>query len=372
MHTRKLLTYKGSAYFRQRILMATLSGRPVRFESIRSDDDNPGLRDFEVSFLRLIEKVTNGSVIDISYTGKCRLFIISLAGCTAVLYRPGTISGGKIKHECPTSRAIGYYLEPLIGLAPFAKNPIVATFTGITSNNTDISVDTIRTVTLANFKHFGLDTDVELKITKRGSSPLGGGEVRFICPTVRLVKPIQVVDQGRIKRIRGISFSTRVSPQTANRMVESARGVLNPLIPDIYIYTDVYKGADAGLSPGYGITLVAESTTGALMSAELMGEAGDSPEDIGQKCAKQLLSEVEKGGCFDSMHQWIAFLFMVLSTEDVSKTRIGRLSSFSMQFLRDLQDFFNVTFKIKPDTDTNTILMSCVGVGYVNTNKKMA
>ncbi|KAJ1912231.1 hypothetical protein H4219_005681 [Mycoemilia scoparia] len=190
----------------------------------------------------------------------------------------------------------------------------------------DISVDTIRTVTLSNFKHFGLDTDVELRITKRGSPPLGGGEVRFICPTVRVVKPIQFVDQGRIKRIRGIAI------------VESAR---------------------------------AESTTGVLMSAELMGEKGESPEDIGARCAKQLLGEVEKGGCFDSMHQWMAFLFMVLSTEDVSKTRIGRLTQFSIQFLRDLQEFFNVTFKIKPDDETNTLLMTCVGVGYLNVNKKL-
>lgn len=30
-----------------------------------------------------------------------------------------------------------------------------------------------------------------------------------------------------VKRIRGVAFSTKVSPQSANRMVDSARGVLN-------------------------------------------------------------------------------------------------------------------------------------------------
>jgi RNA 3'-terminal phosphate cyclase-like protein len=41
-------------------------------------------------------------------------------------------------------------------------------------------------------------------------------------------------------------WSTRVSPQFANRMVDAARGVLNRYIPDIYLYTDVYKGEDSG------------------------------------------------------------------------------------------------------------------------------
>jgi RNA 3'-terminal phosphate cyclase len=41
-------------------------------------------------------------------------------------------------------------------------------------------------------------------------------------------------------------YSTRVSPQFANRMVEAARSVLNRYIPDIYLYTDVYKGEESG------------------------------------------------------------------------------------------------------------------------------
>lgn len=41
-------------------------------------------------------------------------------------------------------------------------------------------------------------------------------------------------------------YSVRVSPQMANRMVESARGILNKFLPDIYIYTDHMKGVNSG------------------------------------------------------------------------------------------------------------------------------
>jgi hypothetical protein len=51
-------------------------------------------------------------------------------------------------------------------------------------------------------------------------------------------------------------------------MVDAARGVLNQLLADVYIFTDAMSGAAAGASPGYGLTLVAETTTGCLISAE--------------------------------------------------------------------------------------------------------
>lgn len=40
--------------------------------------------------------------------------------------------------------------------------------------------------------------------------------------------------------------AVRVSPQFSNRMIEAARSVLNRYIPDIYLYSDVYKGEDSG------------------------------------------------------------------------------------------------------------------------------
>ncbi|KAJ2395781.1 hypothetical protein GGI05_001422 [Coemansia sp. RSA 2603] len=358
MSKRDVLHFEGHRFLKQRLVLSILSQRPVRIDKIRADDTNPGMRDYEVSLLRLLDKATNGSRFDISHTG------------TSVTLRPGMITGGRIDMDCPTSRAIGYYLEALVALAPFGKEQMTAVLRGITMDNRDVSVDTLRTATLVNYRHFGLDTGVELKITKRGAPPKGGGEVRFVCPVVRSVKPLMFTDSGRIRRIRGIAYATRVSPQTANRLVEAARGELNRFIPDIYIYTDVYKGAESGLSPGFGLSLVAESTTGALVTAELCAEPGDAPEDVGARAARLLLAEIARGGCFDSAHQWMALLLMTLAPEHVVRTRIGKLTPFTIQYLRDLRDFFNTTFKISPDAESNTVLMACLGTGFSNVGKK--
>lgn len=42
-----------------------------------------------------------------------------------------------------------------------------------------------------------------------------------------------------------------------------------------------------------------------------------------------------------------------------------------MECLRHIRDVFGVTFKIKPDPETKTVLVSCLGVGYTNYAKKV-
>jgi RNA 3'-terminal phosphate cyclase-like protein len=77
-----MLRFKGSENFRQRLVCSTLSGKPIRIDEIRAGDENPGLRDYEASFLRLIEKITNGCIVEINETGE-----VEGMGCIPLLPR---------------------------------------------------------------------------------------------------------------------------------------------------------------------------------------------------------------------------------------------------------------------------------------------
>ncbi|OQS00483.1 RNA 3'-terminal phosphate cyclase [Thraustotheca clavata] len=353
------LKFEGSAHFRQRLVCSTLSGRRIVIQNIRSESDEPGLTEYEANFLRLLDGLTNGSQIEINETG------------TALKYTPGFIVGGTIEHDCGTKRAIGWFLEPLVCLAPFAKKPLVATLRGITNDDVDVSVDTFKAITLPLIKHFGLDEGLDFKVKKRGAPPEGGGEVTFRCPIVRQLRSIHLVDEGFIKRIRGVAYCTRVSPQTANRIVDTSRGIFNKLIPDVYIYSDHYRGAESGLSPGFALSLVAETTTGVVLGAEAAATSGSLPEDVAKSASHLLCEEIQKGGCVDTSNQCLTLLLMTLSPEDVSKVRFGKLTPYSIQYLRHLRDFFGVTFKIKADNDSKTVLLSCLGLGFKNLSKKV-
>jgi len=39
--------------------------------------------------------------------------------------------------------------------------------------------------------------------------------------------------------------------------------------------------------------------------------------------------------------------------------------------MKDLKTFFGTTFRVKEDRETKTIELTCVGIGYINVNKKV-
>lgn len=49
-------------------------------------------------------------------------------------------------------------------------------------------------------------------------------------------------------------------------------GLLNRLLPDVWVHTDHHAGRTGGDSPGFALSLVAESTTGVLLVAETAAE----------------------------------------------------------------------------------------------------
>ena len=69
---------------------------------------------------------------------------------------------------------------------------------------------------------------------------------------------------------------------------------------DSHIYSDQYTGEEAGKSPGFGVTLLAETTEHYNYCAEMMFAEGQLPEDLGTACSELLLEEIARGGCMDS------------------------------------------------------------------------
>lgn len=357
------LRFDGSNCLRQRLLLSLLTGKTVTINDIRPDSD--GLTEYEDSLLQLIKKITSGCKIEIS-PNRSRLHFV-----------PGTIVGGNITHDCHVDRSITYYLEFLLCLGPFSKLPFDISLNGVTNDQVDPSVDALKSSSLPIIKRFIGDVEgvkLDLKINSRGYKPLGGGQVQFTCPVVRQLKPLQLVKPGKIKRIRGTAVAARVSPQMANRMIDSAKGLALQFIPDVYIYSDHNKGKTSGLSPGFSITLTAETTEGCFYTASAVSNSKGSsggpsiPEDIAKDAAHTLFYEIDKGGCVDSISQSLALTFMVFNQKDISQVKFGMLTTYSILYLRHIKKFCGITFRIEVD-ENDEVLASCEGVGYRNLNR---
>lgn len=205
------LKYTGCTNFRQRLVLATLSNRSIVITSIRARDHSPGLKDFEANFLRLLDKLVNGCVIEINETG------------TSLRYTPGFIVGGKLEHDCGTGRSIGWFLEGILPLAPFGKKPLSLALKGVTNDDVDFTIDTLQALHLPAMGYFGVREGLALEVKHRGCAPGGGGQVYFSCPAVRELKAINFTEEGFVKKVRGIAYSCKVSPLVANRIIDGTR-----------------------------------------------------------------------------------------------------------------------------------------------------
>lgn len=88
--------------------------------------------DYEVSLLKLIDQITNGTKVDINVTG------------TKVKISPGVITnayGKEIDFECSNARAVSYYLEAIIPFVIFGKVPLRLRLRGVTNNDIDLPVN---------------------------------------------------------------------------------------------------------------------------------------------------------------------------------------------------------------------------------------
>ena len=94
-------------------------------------------------------------------------------------------------------------------------------------------------------------------------------------------------------------------------------------------------------------------------------------QDVAKQACFALCEQVKSNGCIDTASQTLMLLFMTLSPEDVSKIRVGKLTPYSIQYLGHLKEFFGVTFKIRADRSSQSVLLSCLGLGYKNVSKKV-
>ena len=406
-----MLRLRSEDGFRARLTLATITGRPLRIDGIRAASASaPGLRPHEASFLRLLEKVTHGAVVEINETG------------TSLKYRPGVIVGGALDHDCPPPRGVSYYVEPLLLLSLYARKPVHAVLRGVTNGGPDPSADAWRVVGLPLLRRVaglapGVDAataltaggaagDFGLRIVRRGLTPSGGGEIVLDAPRVGALPPVDLTDEGAVRRVRGVAYAARVPPAAAAGVVDGARGVLNALLADVYIFSDVAAGGrGAPPDPGYGALLAAETTTGcvlgceagsdgdlgaleAALAREADGGDGDGddgapppkkrrppaaakrrpplPATVGVAAARGLLAEIDRGGVCDAGCQGVLLLAAALAERAASRVRLGPLTPHAAACLRAARDVLGVTFALQPERASRTVFASCVGAGVRN------
>ena len=207
-----------------------------------------------------------------------------------------------------------------------------------------------------------MGADIVIDVLRRGHYPKGGGIARVKIAPVYKLRPITLVDQGKILEIRGLSHCVRLPKHVAERQAKAARGFFEALGYRTNIALEFYGEDDKHLGPGSGIVLWAETTSEALLEGDALGARGKPAEKVGREAAEELYRQIKLGGAVDVHHTDQLVIFMALA-DGVSRIRSSQLSMHTITAIH----LARLVVKAKVDFDgrlNEPGLLSVVGIGF--------
>lgn len=275
--------FKGAKYFRLRIAYSLLTLTPIEIDEIRTDLINIGISSFEVSFLKFIELISNGTKIFISSTGTLLRFI------------PGTITnnyGKEFSFEFDKARCLSYYIEGILPICLYGKEKLICKLNGVSNNNEDLSMDCFKANIDSLLDKIVVGDTFSFDISKRSFYPDTSAEVKVIIPIIRFIEPLDLRDSGKVAKVRGHYLSVN-SNMLHNGIIDQARVIFNRILNDVWIDKNTQNGKDQ--TPGFGLSLWGITTTNTVYSYDFSSFGNSErvdPEELINKVASKMLTEV--------------------------------------------------------------------------------
>ena len=184
----------------------------------------------------------------------------------------------------------------LLLLGCFADQPSTFRISGGLFQDFAPSAYHIQYVLFPTLGKMGIEAELEVK--QPGYVPQGKGviEVR-VKPVKAKLRPLILLEQGRVKGIEGIALSSHLKEQNVSqRMARECRERLG------------MRGYDANIElrhdtqakqKGAVLSVWAETNTGCLIGSDRAGRPARSSEEIGRYVARNLLEDLETGAGVD-------------------------------------------------------------------------
>lgn len=238
-----MITLVNPTNFRQALTLSLLAERPLTIKQLNHDLETPGIQDYQVKAVKMLQQMTNGTKLEVSKDG------------LDIRFFPGLVTnnnGRLLVFHCGEERSIGYFLEMAMIVSLFGKHTLEMQLTGITNDSLDVSPDCLLSSGVSLWSVFG--AQLAGKVIKRAFPGDSNGLVELKSHPVKWLDTVDLTETGAFRRIRGVCYGGKMAPQLLNRVVSGAKSVLLPFCQDVWVKTDY--DAKSPVS-GYGIQLEA-------------------------------------------------------------------------------------------------------------------
>jgi len=274
----------GGSILRLSVGFSILFDQPIRLYNIRANRSKPGLRLQHLLGLKTLANLTDSDLSNCS------------VGTQEIKFKPNTKHlKEQIKVDIGTAASVGLLLQPIqIACLKFSE-PSEITIDlngGGTLGKWAPGLHYLNNVTYQIFRNSGYDIDLE--IHKYGFYPKGGAITRCkIHPPQKNLKPIRLTDLGNINSIKGkiICSQNLSNANVAERIKSSAQKNISA---ELSINTNITYEYVNALSTGVGLSLWAESSTGAIISSgTIVGEKKISSEEVGKMASNRIINYIK-------------------------------------------------------------------------------
>ena len=272
----------GGQILRTALAFSGILKKPLQVYHIRAGRKNPGLQPQHLMAVGSLAKVTEARTEGIR------------SGSETITFIPDDIIPGDYSFDVRTAGSVTLLLQALMLPLCFAPGATRLTLIGGTHVPWSPPFHYLQEVLLPILRSMGIFVEAVLK--RWGWYPKGGGILHLEIKPVKELKPLSLVNKGKLKKIRGISATSHLPRHVGERQKDEAlRRIGKELKKDAEIEV-LYEVPANG--PGSFFFLVAESE-GAIAGFSSLGKRGKKAEDVAKEAVDSLKDYVESDGCID-------------------------------------------------------------------------
>lgn len=156
-------------------------------------------------------------------------------------------------------------------------------------------------------RHFGVDLTLHIK--RRGYFPRGGGKVVCSVPPVsRPLPAITLIERGEVIAIKGEAHVGGLPAHLAHAMRDGARDELLAAGYESVEIAALREKNETVVASGGGIVIWAETSNGCRIGGSAVSSKGKDPSNVGREAARELIANIQHGGCVDEYLQVGSFI----------------------------------------------------------------
>jgi RNA 3'-terminal phosphate cyclase (ATP) len=301
----------GGQILRTSLALSCLLGRPFEIINIRKERKKPGLQPQHLTAVKAAASISSAS---------CEGAALS---STALQFHPGTVMGSDhsfdVSERTGSAGSTSLVLQTILLPLLFARSSSSVSIIGGTHVPWSPTFHYLQFSFLPLLSRLGVNID--LNIEKWGWYPIGKGMITARVIPAKEIKPIRVVDRGKLLRMSGISAISNlprdIGVRQRTRAIDSLaqRGIGAEM--EIISAPSIGKGTLVFLSAEFE-----NVTTG----FDALGAIGKRAEEVADEACQGLFDFLDTASAFDPhlADQVIPYLAMAHGTSEFTTSRITR------------------------------------------------